>query len=469
MNIFPNPFGCYSFRRIKNTQRVDIKLEEFNLKNSVWYNKWHSEQAKRPPRTFKMKFWIFVLLLSLMLVAYLLLKSPFTPNLELLFFRPSSPIGTGTKPEEWATLGRTSTHQRFLNENVSFKGKVRWSLEQSESVDSSPAVVDGVLYVGGNFKLFAVEARSGKTIWTRPTTGPVNTSPSVTDDLLFLGLLDGRVIALNRHSGELKWQFKTGNYIIGSSTVVDGFLYIGSGDSHLYALDAGIGTLVWKAQTRGIINQAPAVRDKIVYAGSDSGKLYSLGASTGVRRLEFFLPSRIIDTPVISQNMVYSTTSDGRLVAIKHKSRQYPWSHSVQVVWIQLWMLGFPVPPPPLQSGTLWGTFPKEKKGRFISSPVVADGRLFLGDDRGRFYALDAQKGTPLWVIDVEDGVATAPLLLGETVYFGTKGGVLYGLNRLDGSPRWKFSLGSPLKGELVYGAGMLFVRTTNGILQAIE
>ncbi len=132
-------------------------------------------------------------------------------------------------------------------------------------------------------------------------------------------------------------------------------------------------------------------------------------------------------------------------------------------------MLGFPVPRPPLQAGTMWGAFPKKKIGRFVSSPAVFNNRLFVGDSRGRFYALDAQKGSSIWEIELGDSVTTAPLILGDTVYFGTKAGVLYGVSCQDGSPRWKFLLGSPLKGDLIYAAGLLFVRTRDGMLFALE
>ena len=422
-----------------------------------------------PAKKVSGKFWGLILLLFSGYLTYLFLSSPFTPNPRLLFYRPSSPIGTGARPEEWATYAGTPAHQRFLDQNVSFKGKIRWSLAQPETVDSSPAVLNDVLYVGDNFKVLALNVSNGKPIWTYRTTGPVNSSPAVTDDLLFLGLLDGRVIALNRHSGKLLWEFKTGNYIICSPTVVNGLLFIGSADGNLYALDAKLGTLVWKVQTNGNIAQAPAVADKIVYAASDTRKLYSLSAQTGARRLEFFLSQRLIDAPVITSDIVYSVTQDGRLIALKHKSRQYPWSHTLNVLWIQSWMLGFPVPRPPLQAGTMWGTFPKGKTGKFVSSPAVFNDRLFVGDNRGRFYALDARKGSPLWEIELGDSVTTAPLIIGDTVYFGTKTGTIYGVSRQDGSPRWKFFLGSPLKGDLVYAAGLLFVRTEDGKLQAIE
>jgi outer membrane protein assembly factor BamB len=444
-------------------------LEAFDYKKTVWYKKILSAQDNQQPKKAVWKFWIFILILFLVFFSYLILTSPFTPDLRLLFYQPSSRIETGTRSGEWATYARTPDHQHFIDQNVSFKGKVLWTLAQSELVDSSPAVVDGVLYVGDNFKVVALNASNGKILWTYSTTGPVNSSPAVAGDLIFLGLLDGRVIALNRHSGKLQWEFKTGNFIFGSPTVVDGLLYIGSGDRYLYALDAQLGTLAWKEQATGKMIQSPAVRDSIVYAASDANKLYSLSGRTGARRLEFFLTGTMIDSPVVSPTIVYGVTHDGRLIALKHKARQYPWSHGLKVAWIQLWMLGFPVPTPSLQPGTLWGTFPKERKGKFVSSPAVAGDRLFVGDNRGRFFALDAHKGTFLWEIELGEGVTTAPLVLGDTVYFGTKTGTLYGVSCRDGSLRWKFFLGSPLKGDLVYAADRLLVRTTNGRLQAIE
>ncbi|MBI4764492.1 MAG: PQQ-binding-like beta-propeller repeat protein [Deltaproteobacteria bacterium] len=444
-------------------------MEAFDYKKTAWYKKRTSAQdngfLKKSPR----KFWIFILALFLAFFSYLFLTSPFTPDLRLLFYQPSSRIETGTRPGEWTTYARTPDHQRFLDRNVSFKGEVRWSLAQSELVDSSPVVVEGVLYVGDHFKVMALNVSDGKVLWTYPTTGPVNSSPAVAGDLLFLGLLDGRVLGLNRHSGKLQWEFKTGNFIIGSPTVVDGLLYIGSADRYLYALDARLGTLAWKEPAAGKMIQAPAVRDTIVYAASDANKLYSLSGRTGARRLEFFLTGTMIDSPVVSPTIVYAVTLDGRLIALKHKARQYPWSHGLKIAWIQLWMLGFPVPTPSLQPGTLWGIFPKERKGKFVSSPAVADDRLFVGDNRGRFYALDAHKGTFLWELELGEGVATAPLVLGDTVYFGTKTGILYGVSRRDGSLQWKFPLGSPIKGDLVYAADRLLVRTSDGTLQAIE
>lgn len=444
-------------------------MEEFNLKKTLWYN----EGNPGSPRGFfqkrNWKFWALLSSLFSTLFILLLLSRPYLPNPFLLFSQPSSNLGSEDRPGDWATYGKNVEHRRFVALPATLKGKIRWVLKQSESVDSSPVVKDGVLYVGGDFKVTATEVSSGKTIWAYRTTGPVHTSPAVAGDLVFLGLLDGRVIALNRFSGKLHWEFTTGNFIICSPVIAGGFLHIGSSDGIIYALDAQNGSLIWKVQTDGSIIHSPAVREGIVYAVSHTKKLHSLDAGTGSRRLEYYLTQNAIDAPVVTATAVYTVPEDGRLIALKPKARQYPWSRPVKVAWIQLWMMKFPLPTPTPQPGTLWGTFTKDKKGKFVSTPAVAGERLLVGDNRGRFYALNIHTGRPEWVIEMGEAIATAPLVLGQTVYFGTKTGSLYGINLLDGRLQSKVLLGYPMKGELVFASGLLLARSETGLIIAVE
>ncbi|MEW6185415.1 MAG: PQQ-binding-like beta-propeller repeat protein [Thermodesulfobacteriota bacterium] len=444
-------------------------LEEFNIKKTLWYN----ERSSGSPGSFsRIRSWRFWLLLSLLLstlLVLLLLSRPYLPNPFLLFSRPSSNLGSGDQPGDWATYGKNPGHRRYVAQPATLKGKIRWVLDPSESSDSSPAVKDGILYVGGDFKVTAAAVSNGKTLWTYRSTGPVHSSPAVAGDLLFLGLLDGRVIALNRFSGKLQWQFTTGNFIICSPVIADGFLHIGSSDGKIYTLDAKNGALIWKVQTDGPIIHAPAVKDGIVYAVSNTKKLHSLDAKTGAKRLEYYLTQNAVDAPAVTAAAVYTVPEGGRLIALKPEARQYPWSHPLKVAWIQLWMMKFPLPTPTPQPGTLWGTFTKDKKGNFVSAPAVAGERIFAGDDRGRFYALKALTGRAEWVIETGEVIATAPLIVGKTVYFGTKAGSLFGINLSDGNPQCKFPLGHPLKGELVFASGLLLARSESGLLIAVE
>jgi outer membrane protein assembly factor BamB len=57
---------------------------------------------------------------------------------------------------------------------------------------SSPAVANGVVYVGGGKRLDAVDARSGKRLWSVRTTGELaNSSPVVANGALYVVDSDG--------------------------------------------------------------------------------------------------------------------------------------------------------------------------------------------------------------------------------------------------------------------------------------
>jgi glucose dehydrogenase len=64
-------------------------------------------------------------------------------------------------------------------------------------VSSSPAVVDGTLFVGSaDTHLYALDAANGAQRWTFETAGPVHSSPAVVDGTVYVGSEDNHVYAL---------------------------------------------------------------------------------------------------------------------------------------------------------------------------------------------------------------------------------------------------------------------------------
>ena len=63
----------------------------------------------------------------------------------------------------------------------------------------------------------------------------------------------------------------------------------------------------------------------------------------------------------------------------------------------------------------------------------------------------------------------TSPLALGDGVFFGTKKGILYALDQTSGQLLWKLPLGATINVSPVYGSGMVYVRTQDRKLYAIE
>ena len=93
--------------------------------------------------------------------------------------------------------------------------KVLWTFDAGEVVDSSAAIADGVVYVGGgDGDLFAIDLASGKQRW-KYTTGNIigESSAAVGADAVYIGDLGGVLHAVNRADGKARWTFKTGSEI----------------------------------------------------------------------------------------------------------------------------------------------------------------------------------------------------------------------------------------------------------------
>ena len=117
-------------------------------------------------------------------------------------------------------------------------GKERWRFDHKVSwINTSPAVVDGVVYAGSSDAQFvqALDAATGKELW-RVTTGTTWSSPAVAGDMIFDGDGQGRVHAIDRKAGKLLWSFRTGSTVYSSPTPSGDLVIVGSTDGGVYAL-----------------------------------------------------------------------------------------------------------------------------------------------------------------------------------------------------------------------------------------
>src|ERR1044071_1637529 len=81
------------------------------------------------------------------------------------------------------------------------------------------------------------------------THGQVYSSPALANGVLYVGSDDHMLYALDAETGTQKWKFKTGSRVTSSPAVASGTVFFGSFDGIFYAVDAATGQLKWKFQT----------------------------------------------------------------------------------------------------------------------------------------------------------------------------------------------------------------------------
>lgn len=181
---------------------------------------------------------------------------------------------TSGQPISWPLFGFDPRHSRFNpHENILSPSNVSsltqaWSFPMKNYVTSSPAVVNGVVYVGSvTNDLFALNASTGAQLWSFHTGGAVS-APAVVDGVIYFGSVDGKVYALKASTGTELWSFDTKSIVNSSPTVVNGVVYVGSSDGHFFALAASSGHKLWSFNTKSIVESSPAVVNGVVYVGA---------------------------------------------------------------------------------------------------------------------------------------------------------------------------------------------------------
>jgi outer membrane protein assembly factor BamB len=220
----------------------------------------------------------------------------------------------------------------------------------TDEFTSSPAVANGVVYVGTRDNLMAAFDASGVTncsgtpttcspLWTDLTggNGSVYASPAVGNGIVYAGSADGNLYAYDANgvtncSGSPKtcnplWTGPTGSSFIEPAglAVANGVVFFGAGNGKFYAFDAnGVtncsGTpktcsSLWTASTGSYIESSPAVANGVVYIGSDDNKVYAFDASgatgcAGTPKTCMALStvntgSQVLSTPVVANGIIY--------------------------------------------------------------------------------------------------------------------------------------------------------------------
>jgi outer membrane protein assembly factor BamB len=319
---------------------------------------------------------------------------------------------------------------------------VAWTFAAGGPVLSSPALADGVLYIGSDDgKLYALEAATGKKKWELATEGPVRSSPAVLAGTVYFGSYDGQFRAVDAATGEVSWTFATPgerkfqaaglhgsrppaqiipdlwDLYLSSPAVTEDRVYFGSGDGNVYSLDAHTGQLMWKVETKDVVHSSPALVDGVLYVGSWDSNLYAIDADTGQQRWRFKTgedPEQhnqvgIQSSPAVVDGVVYFGCRDGHLYAVDADTGKKRWAFTTKPTWI-------------------------------IASPAVRDGAVYFGTSiPPAFYALDAESGEPRLKLDLPVLIFSSTALSGPMAYFGSFDGKLHAIDLEKGAEAWQF------------------------------
>ena len=301
-----------------------------------------------------------------------------------------------------------------------------WRFACEDEVRSTPAVHDGIVYVGAyDHNLYAIGAANGKFLWKYATEGSVASSPCVSEDLVLVGSSDRVLYAISVESGRISWTCPTRGSIWSSPRVDFGHVFFGSDDQNLYAVNVQSGRVVWTFETEGKVRSSPAIGGDSVYVGCEGGMVYSLDIG-GRARWRFRAQHAVTASPAITSEMVYVGCQDRSVYGLD------------------------------IRSG--WSVWRYRTAGPVVSSPALSEGLVFIGSADGYLYSLDAESGHLVWRFATEGQVTSSPVAAEKAVYFGSVDGAVYSLDAQTGTLRWRFQTDGKVTSSPTVADGVVYV-----------
>ncbi len=167
-------------------------------------------------------------------------------------------------------------------------GEQHWMFEAGNLIYSyltSPAVADDTVYAFSNYDgyLYAIDTASGQARWefhipiTDSAFNSLNASPAVANGTVYLGGSDG-LFAIDAATGQERWIFAADGMLDSSPVVVDGIVYAASSNA-FYAIDAETGQQAWATPSDYDIVSSPAIANGVIYLAFGS-RLVAFGNPT---------------------------------------------------------------------------------------------------------------------------------------------------------------------------------------------
>jgi outer membrane protein assembly factor BamB len=236
-------------------------------------------------------------------------------------------------------------------------------------IRSSPTVVGGKVYVGSlDQNLYCLDATSGNVIWTFTTTGPITSTPAVVDGAVYITSStprpNGTLYKLNADTGTVIWQldipYGRAPDMHASPTVADGMAFQPADAWNYYCINATTGTIKWEYTDVGNTYTFGSV----LY---NSGRVYfadffffvCVNATTGEKIWSNWLSREIYSSPTYAYGRVYIGMENNAFYILDAETGE-------KISYYD----GF-------DSNCIW------------SSPALTNGRVYIGSLDGNVYCFE--------------------------------------------------------------------------------
>jgi outer membrane protein assembly factor BamB len=328
---------------------------------------------------------------------------------------------------------------------------------------------------------------SNQTFWTFQTGGPITSSPAVAAGMVFVGSSDGYLYAVNATTGAKVWSSWVGTSA-GSPTLTNGRIFVASSGT-VYAFDMATGTSVWtQSLTEETRIGAPLVVGSRLFVGG-TRTVFAFNEAFGVRLYSETIPhvngiKRLTYTDGIV--VAFSSINGSGIGLGLHGFEAV---NTIGRFWVYLEPTGkdrysnfikdedatvFAIVQGSEGNSSAFGVtrmglmlWEHQLSGSTEAFLATAYDKAYVPTNKF-VYALNVTDGSVQWSRPTNGASVSSPGVADGKVYFGLDDGSVYALDAFDGDLIWSYKTGGSVQSSPAVSDGLLFVGSNDGKLYAI-
>ena len=275
---------------------------------------------------------------------------------------------------------------------------------------------DKIAFTQTGGKVSVHELDSGRVTVSSKVDGLVSAGVGGNAQYLVVGTHDGVVAAVNSSDGSEAWSTNVASEVVSVAHTDNDLAILRTNDNRILGLSISTGEKLWTVtQTPPALTlrgaSVPVVRDGVIYAGMDNGKVIAISTQSGnvIWEARVSVPSgrseleRLVDVDgqiAIDDNFVYAASFHGRVVSINRTNGRIRWARDlasisgVSIDDVLVYVTDKDDNVWALEKETGVSSWKQDKfLYRQLSTPVVQDSAVLVGDYQGYIHALSKQDG----------------------------------------------------------------------------
>jgi outer membrane protein assembly factor BamB len=363
-----------------------------------------------------------------------------------------------TNSYEWSTLQGDEGRTGYTESPAPSSNQTYWRFQTGGPITSSPVASAGMVFVASiDGYLYAVNATDGEKIWDFWIGTDAN-SPTVANGKVFITSKSGTFYAINMYTGVETWNQSLGEEAgFGAPLIVGSRVFV-NGNQTVFVFNEAVGVSLYDVSLvhangvapltyyEGLIIAVPLRETGIEVSGfeansgeiifghtmatSDIGKARN-GATVGDGKTFVVTVNLNGSSTIFGLNEFGMKGWESQLDGVTEASAAFAYD----TVYIPTSNATYALD---AENGTVKWSRPLDGESS-VSSPAVADGKVYFGLDNNYVYALDAFTGDIIWSYKTEGAVQSSPAISDGLLFVGSNDGNLYaiGCHVIPEFPSW--------------------------------